>query len=665
VGNTTTLSATYASDPAYATSTSPGVTQVVTGQQYTLNVLSFSSNPVPNGTAVAITAKVSDPTNAIGVPTGTITFTSGGSPIVCTNLFGGDVGTLSGSGFSSTTTCIYTPSPAGTYTIRDVYSGDVNFGGSFATLNLVAAGTASATPVAGSATSPAVNGRPVVLTAAVSGGSGTPTGTVTFKVNSGSGLNPVGCPSSTTVALNGSGVANCSYTPTSTGSIAVVVVYNGDATYASATSSPYSLTVVGATASTTGTPTLTSPASQPVANAAPVTVSTTVSGTGGPPTGTVVFTATIGSSPATVCGPSVTLVSGVASCTFTPAFGSTGGTVSVVATYSGSSTFASSTSSPLAISVLGTGTLNTFTLTSNKNPTPYNSGVVLTAALNASSAAPTGSVTFYVNGSSTGWGGCGSSGKSTVAISPSTTAATCSYTPAASGTFTIQAAYSGDANFASVAYTSGPSYSLFVTGGSVPAIALTSSANPAAYGATVTFSAAISGALGTPTGTVNFTVNGLSVGCTTQRVVSGIATCSWTAPRLGGGVTETVHAVYSGDATYTAKNSPTLSQVENGPAAPGSLVVTSSKPLGVAPGSGVSVTATLTAAAGAALPTGRVTFSNGGTLLCTASIGRSGIATCTATVPGGTPAGTMTVTASYSGDPTYATDSATYGQIVS
>ena len=76
----------------------------------------------------------------------------------------------------------------------------------------------------------------------------------------------------------------------------------------------------------------------------------------------------------------------------------------------------------------------------------------------------------------------------------------------------------------------------------------------------------------------------------------------------------------------------------------------------VAPGATVTFTATVAGVAGAAIPTGTVTFKNGSTALGTGTVNGSGIATLASTTLA---AGTYSVIAVYSGDALYSTSSST------
>ena len=89
--------------------------------------------------------------------------------------------------------------------------------------------------------------------------------------------------------------------------------------------------------------------------------------------------------------------------------------------------------------------------------------------------------------------------------------------------------------------------------------ALASSANPSAVSANVTFTATVSGAAGTPTGTVLFKSDGTALpGCSAVALSSGSATCSTAALSTG---THAITAEYSGNAVYNYSVSTTLNQV--------------------------------------------------------------------------------------------------------
>jgi len=144
---------------------------------------------------------------------------------------------------------------------------------------------------------------------------------------------------------------------------------------------------------------------------------------------------------------------------------------------------------------------------------------------------------------------------SPVALSAGT--ASVNVTESVTGTHTLSATYSGDANY----NPAGPvSESYSVTAATQPAkITLTSSANPAEYCQPVDFTATVSGASGvTPTGTVS-----LKMGTTVLASASlnkGVAVLSAPIAALAVG-TNLLTASYTGDAKNAASTSAALSQV--------------------------------------------------------------------------------------------------------
>ena len=133
----------------------------------------------------------------------------------------------------------------------------------------------------------------------------------------------------------------------------------------------------------------------------PVTVTDSVSAASGPtPTGTENFTQSIGGVATAIAScQGEALNAGVATCSFTPFAGTTGGTVLVTAAYTGSTTDAySAASASLSVLVYGTNPFTTFTLATSANPDPSGRVVVLTATVAGSNGNPTGMMTFSDDG---------------------------------------------------------------------------------------------------------------------------------------------------------------------------------------------------------------------------------------------------------------------------
>ena len=199
--------------------------------------------------------------------TGTVTFKDGAT-IIALNV------TLVGNRATFTTNAL----TVGSHAITAVYNGDAKFNGSTSSaLNQMVAKANSQIRIASSDKS-SNYGQSVTLTATVSGGSGTPTGTVTFKDGA------------TIIALNVTLVGNKATFTTNTltvGSHAITAVYNSDANFSASTSSTLSQVVAKAGTSTRLTSSL-NPSRSGNSVTFTVTVSTSVLGLGAP-TGTVTF----------------------------------------------------------------------------------------------------------------------------------------------------------------------------------------------------------------------------------------------------------------------------------------------------------------------------------------------------------------------------------------
>jgi hypothetical protein len=181
---------------------------------------------------------------------------------------------------------------------------------------------------------------------------------------------------------------------------------------------------------------------------------------------------------------------------------------------------------------------------------------------------------------------------------------------------------------------------------------LISSLNPSTYGQKVTWTATVtsSGSI-TPTGKVNFTWSGHTIGAATLNS-SGVATL--TKSNLNADAYP-LTAVYAGDAANLRSTSAVLNQVVLETTSAATLT---SSPNPSAQGQAVTFTATLTSPT--VKPTGPVTFTAGKTVLGTAQLS-AGKATLTTS---SLPAGTNTVTVTYQGDSNIAKSTASVTQVV-
>jgi hypothetical protein len=215
------------------------------------------------------------------------------------------------------------------------------------------------------------------------------------------------------------------------------------------------------------------------------------------------------------------------------------GSDSITATYGGTGNYSASTSSPL-IQTVSHILKTTTTLASSLNPSTYGQSVTFTATV--SPAVPNDeSVTFYNGGAKlgTGWTAGGIATLTTSAL--------------AAGTYSITAAYIGDAN-----YPSSTSSSLMQTvNQAATTTTLVSSLNPSSFGQSVTLTATVSPSL--PNGeTVTFYNSGVSIGAGTTS--GGIATLTTSSLPAG---SDSVTAAYAGDANYVGSTSSALTQVVN------------------------------------------------------------------------------------------------------
>ena len=182
-------------------------------------------------------------------------------------------------------------------------------------------------------------------------------------------------------------------------------------------------------------------------------------------------------------------------------------------------------------------------------------------------------------------------------------------------------------------------------GASATTTTLQSSANPAAVGAAVTFTATVAGIA--PSGSVRFAENGTVInGCAAVVLVTnantGTAACSTTTLTAG---SHTIMASYVGDSANAGSDN-TLVEVINGGAT--AVPTTTTLSTSVNPAS-VGESITLTAFVVGDAPTGIVNFTdNAQSIGCSAvSLSVSGMATCSTTVLATGPHNLM---ASYGGD---------------
>jgi len=168
-----------------------------------------------------------------------------------------------------------------------------------------------------------------------------------------------------------------------------------------------------------------------------------------------------------------------------------------------------------------------------------------------------------------------------------------------------------------------------------PATVVTSSNNPSVGGTTVTFTARVPGNCSVPTGTVTFLDGGNPIG-TVALDANASASISTAALTVG---SHNITVTYPGDFNFDSSTSGILVQVVTGYPTSTSLQVSPNPAKAFQP---ISFTAGVSSPFGT--PTGTVTFLAGGSVIGTASLNSSGVASTTVSTLG---AGTYSVTAVY------------------
>ena len=287
----------------------------------------------------------------------------------------------------------------------------------------VAVATDPSTVLVTSTPNPSVVGNPVQFTVQVISEGVVPTGTVTLMDGS---INLA------TITLT-NGLASTSVATLTVGQHTITASYGGDVNNSSSTSLSY-LQVVNVLPPNSGTTSNLSSNANPVQVGVPLTLSATVSAlvTSQPaPTGTVSF----------MEGTTVLGVGNLSSeITSTTIATLTAGTHLITAVYSGSTTYATSTSPVLTQLVTALNPVTTTSLVANADPISAGSSVTLTATVVAQASAqvlPSGTVTFMEGATALGTGGV-TSGIATLNVSGLST-----------GTHLITASYGGNATYGS------------------------------------------------------------------------------------------------------------------------------------------------------------------------------------------------------------------------
>ena len=578
-----TLSAVYLGDTNDAGSTAPSIAQTV-AQTTTSTLLTPTPNPATQGSVIQLAVRV---TSNVGIPGGSVQILDGSTPLGSVTLNSAGVAVLP----IGTLT-------AGPHNLVANYLGDTNDASSTSPVVVeVIQPTTSIT--VGSDHNPANAGAVLTLAAAVSGSSVLPTGTVTFR----DGNAILG-----TAALNSAALANLSTSSLAPGTHLLTATYSGDSSNAASTSIVFSQAIQLAA---TQTALSLSSTSATVSTAATLTAS--VTGNGGVPTGTVTFfdgPTAIGSHTLGTNGTASISVSTLSL-----------GQHTLTAVYTGDTNDGTSTAPSQQLTIVKAAP--SLSIGSLQNPSLGGAPVNLTATLTSGVNSPSGLITWLDNGVLLGTTPLGANATATLASTTLTV-----------GQHLITASFPGDAS--NSAATS-PALTQVVQI-AASSVALTSNKNPALVGDSVSYFVHVTGTGGQPGGSVAIKDGSTSLG-TVVVDASGSAALPITVSGPG---THTLISTYTGDSFHSGSQSLPLAQAVLQPTA--SSLASSANP-SIA-GRSLTLTARVTPADSVA-PTGSVTFLDGTTNLGSAPLNISGIATfSTASLT----VGQHTLTVVYSGD---------------
>jgi hypothetical protein len=181
-------------------------------------------------------------------------------------------------------------------------------------------------------------------------------------------------------------------------------------------------------------------------------------------------------------------------------------------------------------------------IASNLNPSAFGSSVTFTAVLTGSGTKPTGSVTF-LDGTTTLGTGKLNSGSAKFTTSS-----------LGGGSHSITASYGGNSSY----NTAKSSVLIQTVNPTTPTVALTSSLNPSTVGASVTFTATLSGSGALPAAAVTFLDGTTTLGTVTPS--GGVATFTTTALASG---SHSILASFVGGTNYYPAKSSVVTQTVN------------------------------------------------------------------------------------------------------
>jgi hypothetical protein len=560
-----TITATYGGDSNFTAGTLQTTSVTVNSTATSTTLSGPTSTPAVNQ-SVTFTTAIAPAITGGAIPKGTVVFsTSNGSVNLCSPSV-----TVTSSGTSGTASCAYTFSSAGSYNITAAFTpSDSNFGSSTSqalSQNVNAATAALNLSVPAGQSQSTVN-QAVTFTAAFSTISGTlPNGTITYTDTA----------SQTQLCSQGPGTVTNGVIPTCTAAFSTVGAHTisaafkpSDTNFNAATSNTITQTVTQTSTTTVVSPTSPSSGTSEVNQSVTFTATVTPATTGGAiPTGTVNFSATLGSQNLVLCAPPTSnLAPGTSTSTaICTAPLPSGGVWTVTANYSGDSNFTAGIPGSVTQTVGKTAvSLTGIPATDSSEVNSLYSLTATVASTIGGSTVPSGTISF-IDGSNTLCGG-------PVSVAPGnasgTVTASCSETLTSAGTHTIVVTYNGDNNFTTNAATASVSVASSPT-----ALVLSSSNNTIKATQAVTFTAVITPTqkgVTPPSGTVAF----LSTDHTTDAVCGAVpvalrsdgafvANCPVTFPHnsaLPGQINVT--ATYNSDPNYKTSAGATVQTVQD------------------------------------------------------------------------------------------------------
>ncbi|MFW6867411.1 Ig-like domain repeat protein [Nocardioides sp. CPCC 206347] len=586
--------ATYSGDDVYdASAASPR--NVTVNKAAVTVALSATDTTTVTGEAVGHTATVAVQAPGGGSPNGTVQL------LVDGNAVGAAVDLTNGSATFPPLTSL----TAGEHTVSASYSGSGRYlAGSDQVEHDVAPAVTTVALLANP--SPSVQDQPILLTAsvaAVSPGSGSPSGTVTFLADG----EPVG---SAPVTTDGSGTrATLDLTDLAPGSYQLTARYAGDADYTASESAPVSHTVIEGTAVVETTTVLTSSAN-PSTYGELITFSAQVTAADdSTPAGSVQFSV----DGQDVGGPVAVGNDGVAE---SPTLGSPDpGDHTVIAAFSPEPGFSGS-GDILTQTVAAAGV--DIDLQSSNADAEAGDEVRFTAEVSSptpGTGTPTGYVQFAIDGQPFGDAVELEDGSATSPV----------IDDLAPGNHTVTALYSGDVHFRSDLVDLTQSVALVAT-----TTVLTVSPGSATYGDTLTLKARVTpahGGQGVPAGSVRFLADGVEIG-TVPLAPDGSAGVAQLATAALPAGTHHLRAVYDGTDAHDASDSAVVdvTVAKRATTVQAAAAAVSLTPLGLPLG---QLRATVTTG-GQPLAGVAVEFKVGTKVVCTTTTNGSGVATCNA-----------------------------------